>query len=252
MLGLVNTITAVPRVGVSLLVTAPQRAADLWVQTERVVASSAGLIGRLELLLTRVERDVDEVERLLDRARGPNRLDRLTDRADRVLDQTELLLDRAIGRNRVDVLGDRVEATLDAADALVELAQRIGGHAAAVTGRADDVTAGLGRTNGLAQDQVLAVSTIVDECGALLRSLAPLGAETARSLRPSHLEGVVALLDRLPSIVEGLEPALAAVTAVAPELEEVTDRIEDVGQVVDGLPGAGLLRRRGQASAEGA
>lgn len=249
MLGLVHTITAVPRAGFGRLAAAQQRVVDLWEQVEGLVQSASGLLGRLELLLERVERDVDEVERLLDRARGPNRLDVLTARVDLLLDEAELLLDRATSRNRLDALVERVEATLDAAGAAAGLAHRTGEHAAAVAVRAEDVTVALGRTNGRAEDQVLAVSALVEEVAALLRALAPLGAEAARSLRPSHLTGIVALLDRLPNIVEALEPAMEAMTAVAPEIEEVTERIEDVGQVVDGLPGAGLLRRRAQASA---
>ncbi len=250
MVGLMHTVTAVPRAGIARLVATQQRVVDVWAQVEGLVQGAGVLLARLELLVERVERDVDEVERLLDRARGPNRLDVLATRVDLLLDQAELLLDRATSRNRLDALVERVEATLDAAGAAAELAHRTGEHAAAVAVRAEDVTVALGRTNRRAEDQVLAVSTMIEQVGALLRALAPLGAEAARSLRPSHLTGIVALLDRLPSIVDALEPAMEAMTAVAPEIEEVTERIEDVGQVVDGLPGAGLLRRRAQASAE--
>ncbi|MDX6327409.1 MAG: hypothetical protein QOK15_3763 [Nocardioidaceae bacterium] len=55
---------------------------------------------------------------------------------------------------------------------------------------------------------------------------------------------------RARRLVDRLEPALDGMGNLIPQLDGVTDRMDNVGQVVEGLPGAKLLRRRGRARAD--
>ena len=55
------------------------------------------------------------------------------------------------------------------------------------------------------------------------------------------------LLDEVPNLVDRLQPALDGMGKLGPHLQDVTERMDNVGQVVEGLPGAKVLRRRGQA-----
>jgi hypothetical protein len=64
------------------------------------------------------------------------------------------------------------------------------------------------------------------------------------------VRGIAGLLNEVPNLVDRLEPALEGMGNLLPHLNSVTDRVDTVGQVVEGLPGANLLRRRGRAREE--
>jgi ABC-type transporter Mla subunit MlaD len=71
--------------------------------------------------------------------------------------------------------------------------------------------------------------------------------EAARGLRPEQVRSLGRLLDLVPDVLDQIEPALRNLADLAPELEQVTERVDDVGQIIEGLPGAKVLRRRGRA-----
>ena len=60
---------------------------------------------------------------------------------------------------------------------------------------------------------------------------------------------VIALVDRLPTLLEHMEndvlPVLTRLDRVGPDLHELLAVVEDLRRVITGLPGVGLLRRRG-------
>lgn len=152
--------------------------------------------------------------------------------------------------NRADLIAARMEHDLDQLDAVTTQAQRVLEDGRTVVDAAGGVTAAAQGTRELAQEQVDRLRGLLDLYQPLLESLAPLGAEAAGALRPVHLRGVVRLLNELPHLVDQIEPALEGMGSMVPEMREVTDRLDNVGQVVEGLPGAKMFRRRGQAREE--
>lgn len=152
--------------------------------------------------------------------------------------------------NRADLIAARMEHDLDELDSITTHSQGLLHDGRAVADAADEMTAAAGWTRQQAQEQVDRLRRLLDLYQPLLESLAPLGAEAASALRPAHLRGLVTLLDELPNLVDRIEPALDGMKEVGPHIGEMTDRMDNVGQVVEGLPGAKLLRRRGQAREE--
>lgn len=149
--------------------------------------------------------------------------------------------------DRVDHLAERVGRELDEVDDLLDRSRGLLGAAGEVNDIAHQTALGARDTRELAEQQLLRVQALLDLYRPVLEALAPVGREAALMLRPGHLRGLARLLDELPSLVDRIEPTLDSVGDVAPHLEDMTDRLENVGQVVEGLPGAKLLKRRGQA-----
>ncbi|WP_110182053.1 hypothetical protein [Nocardioides solisilvae] len=148
---------------------------------------------------------------------------------------------------RLEVLLDQVEREVVAVADVIARVQPQPELAAAAVDGVRLVTAEAGSTRALADEQVQRLQRMVDDYEGPLRALAPLLVQAARELRPVHLSGVASLLETLPRIVDRLEPALVGLAELAPGIEDVAEKVETVGQVVDGLPGANLLRRRSQA-----
>ena len=63
-----------------------------------------------------------------------------------------------------------------------------------------------------------------------------------------EVDAAIALVDRLPVVLEHLEsdvlPVLKRLDHVGPDLHELLEVVEDLRRVITGLPGVGLLRRR--------
>lgn len=161
----------------------------------------------------------------------------LVRRAGRLLDRVEAVV------GRVEVELSEVELITDSARGLVRRIDEVAEHAAIVSEEAR-------LTRLQAEEQVLRVRHLLDAYQPILESLAPLGREAASLMQVAHVRGLVTLLDELPHLVDKLQPALEGMGQLVPHLEGVTDRMDNVAQVVEGLPGAKTLRRRGQAREE--
>jgi hypothetical protein len=167
----------------------------------------------------------------------PQELARLWSEAERLLGRAGRLLERA------ELLVDRLESQLVEADGLLD-------HGRLVAKRAETVATDVADTRAATEAQVRRVQRIIDRYEPVLERLVPVAAEAAATVRPSHLGGVVTLLEELPSLVDRFEPALASMASLTPEMEEVSERMDNVGEIVEGMPGAKLLRRRGKAREE--
>ena len=169
----------------------------------------------------------------------------------RLLDQTTGLMRRATQlMNRVDLIVARLEHKLDEFDALTAHSDALLEKAGVAAGMTQSVAEEVRNTRELAEQQLQRVQGLLDLYQPILQSLAPMGKEALGTLNPSYLRGIVSLLNELPNWIERVEPALDGMGNLAPHLEGVTNRMDNVGQVVEGLPGAKLLRRRGQAREE--
>ncbi len=142
--------------------------------------------------------------------------------------------------DRADLIAVRAERKLDELDRLTRQSQELLDDGRQVTGSGRELTAAGEGTVESAQEQLTRLRRLLDRYQPALDELAPLVSEAAGALRPLHLHGLIGLLDQLPHLVDRFEPALEGMSAMVPHLDEVTDRVDTVSQVVEGLPGAKL------------
>lgn len=149
--------------------------------------------------------------------------------------------------NRADLIVARFEHKLDEFDELTNRAHGLIDKADLAADATQSVAREVHATREYAEQQVGRLRELLDMYQPLLQRLAPMGDELAAALKPAHVRGIASLLNEIPNLVDRLEPALEGMGNLLPHLDSVTDRVDTVGQVVEGLPGANLLRRRGQA-----
>lgn len=176
--------------------------------------------------------------------RAPEHVAALWDEVNTVVRRASRLL------NRADLIAARMEHELEQLHSIAEDSKQLLHDGRTVAAAAGGTTAAARGTRELAQDQVERLRRMIDLYQPLLESLAPLGAEAANALRPAHLRGLVSLLNELPQLVNQLQPALQAMESMGPDMGEMSERMDNVAQVVEGLPGAKMLRRRGQTREE--
>jgi ABC-type transporter Mla subunit MlaD len=179
-------------------------------------------------------------------------------RAFAVLDAVEALVARING------VVDRIEETLDRTDRVVGEAERVSAAAAGVVGRADQV-AGAAATVVAEADVVArqaagtvetarAAAATADELLAVyepvLRRAAPMAARFVEQLSHEEVTAAIRLVDELPKLREHLTadilPILATLDRVGPDLHDLLDVTRDLKLAVAGIPGLGMLRRRGE------
>jgi hypothetical protein len=148
---------------------------------------------------------------------------------------------------RMEDLLDLTERRLDEVIPTLQRANRVTVEAASLEATVDDIAHAVETTRALADEQVRRATSLMDMYEPILTGIRPVVGQVARALTPAQFNGVLALLEELPNLVDRIEPALVGMAGMVPELEGVTERMENVGLVVEGLPGAKLLKRRGHA-----
>ncbi|MGH8970195.1 MAG: hypothetical protein ACRDV1_09635 [Actinomycetes bacterium] len=155
----------------------------------------------------------------------------------------------------VDAMG-RVERLLDRAEAAVARVETVAtsaGKAVERSHRTLDVAEIAARDAGRAVEGVNGLLDRVDvnltTWEKPLRQLAPAAQRFADTLHPDEVEAAIGLVDRMPAVLDHLEndvlPMMRQLDRVGPDLHEILEIVEDLRRVVTGLPGVGLLRRRG-------
>ena len=158
--------------------------------------------------------------------------------------------------DRVEGLVDRLQALLDAVEATAARAEELSARAGVVAGEADRVL-GLsgavaadarGLVAGAAETQE-AVATLIAAYEPTLSVLQPTLTRLAETVDPREVEAAVALVDRLPPLLDSVDgdilPLLGRLNQMAPDLHAVLEAVDDIRRTVAGLPGVGLLKRRG-------
>ena len=185
-------------------------------------AEAAGVGARLP---GRVEALLDEVTRLLGvLSRVADRVDGLIDRADGIVTEIEGVIVEARG-----ITGGAAE--------VVESARTI-------TTGADDVMTSAGTTSRHAQE-------LLDLYRPMLERAAPLAGKFVDDLAPEEIDAAIALVDELPALAHHMAtdilPILETLDRVGPDLHELLDVTKDLRQAIDGIPGFGFLKRRGES-----
>jgi ABC-type transporter Mla subunit MlaD len=192
-----------------------------------------------------VRRLADVPRRTLELAMGaPDQLAELLQATHVVVTRATRLL------NRADLIVARLEHKLDEFDELTSRAYGLIDKADRAADATQSVVQEVHATREYAEQQIGRMRQLLDTYQPLLQRLAPLGDEVAGALNPAHVRGIARLLNEVPNLVDRLEPALVGMGNLVPHLDSVTERMDTVGQVVEGLPGANMLRRRGQAKEE--
>jgi hypothetical protein len=144
----------------------------------------------------------------------------------------------------------RVEALLDRVEAVVDRADRTTHRSAALLDTAELVTRDASRTVDGAKGVLDRADLGLQAWEPSLRRLAPSLDRFADALHPDEVTAAITLVDRMPLLLDHVEndvlPMLKNLDRVGPDLHEVLEIVEDLRRVITGLPGIGLLRRRGE------
>lgn len=175
---------------------------------------------------------------------GPQQLAEVWDEVANLVRRSSRLLDRA------DLIIARLERKVDEAESLLSSTEMLAAKADGVVTTTEGVTRSVDEVRRQADEEVGRLRRLLDLYQPVLQALAPLGREAAATLDPAQVRGIARLLDEVPQVADYLLPALESMANLAPHMESVTDRMNNVGQVVEGLPGAKRLRKRGQEREE--
>jgi len=218
----------------------------------RLVPRLEGALDRAEVLLERSERAVGRLDAVTNDAAVPvQRLSRVVERADgavgrieEVMSQLEDALQQAnplLDRSRAVVKG--VERTTVRVNAVVT-----GTEAAVVRGNDLLTTAAVAVEQG--QAAVDGVRTATDR----VQDVLPLVERLAAALGVDDVDALVLLLQRLPTLIATLDgevvPLVGELRQVEPELRAMFGIVDEMHDVITGVPGAKrLLRRSGSDDA---
>lgn len=151
-------------------------------------------------------------------------------RAFAVLDGVEALLARING------VVDRIETTLDRTDQVVAEADAVASRAAVTVGTAAEAAA--------------TAAELLAAYEPALRRAAPMTERFVEQLSQEEITAAIHLIDELPKLKEHLTadimPILATLDRVGPDLHNLLDVTRDLKLAVAGIPGLGMLRRRGE------
>lgn len=153
---------------------------------------------------------------------GNERVRELVDLVPRVIamvDRAEVLLGRAEG------LLDRAEDAATRAEEVAEAADRTRARTDEVVARAELL---LGRSEGM-----------VSPLESLAPKALPIIDEIVSDISPAEVRAMKDLMDRLPALITQLD-------AVGPDVHNILDAVQDLSHTMQGLPGMGLIKRRGE------
>ena len=169
------------------------------------------------------------------------------------------LVPRAVdAMTRVEALLDHVEGVVDRTEAVISRVEGVADEAAesnakvrAIVEAAAVVTRDAGRRVDGAGGLVDRMDTVLGTWEPVGRKLAPQAARFADNVSSHDVDAGISLIGRMPIVLEHMDtdllPVLRTLDRVGPDLHELLEVVEDLRRVVTGLPGVGLLRRRGDA-----
>lgn len=116
----------------------------------------------------------------------------------------------------------------------------------------DVVVADTDTTRRAAGEAIDETRTQLGRSAALLAEVAghagsarPLIGRAAEVIEPQHVDGAAQLLDLVPELLDLVLPALRGLSELSPSMNQLGDRLDNIAHIVEGVPGAGRLKRRG-------
>ncbi|MBQ1074727.1 hypothetical protein KBX06_16360 [Micromonospora sp. C31] len=202
---------------------------------------------------------LDSVEALLSRVGGVvDRIDGVVDRIEQTLDRTDRVLTDAEGAVReVAVISTAATAAIDtatevaaAAAVVIGEAEKVSRAAGTVVAQADAVAGRAAGTVGTAAEAAATAAELLTAYEPALRRGAPMANRFVEQLSHEEVTAAIRLVDELPKLKQHLTadilPILATLDRVGPDLHDLLDVTRDLKLAVAGIPGLGMLRRRGE------
>jgi ABC-type transporter Mla subunit MlaD len=147
-------------------------------------------------------------------------------------------------------LVDEAEVLVARVTAVVDTAERATSEAQAVTASAAVVAQESARTSAAAVvvlEQTARTARTVEE---LIIAYEPAARRFVEELSAEEVEAAIRMIDELPRLAHHLNadvlPILATLDRVGPDIHELLGVTRDVRQAILGIPGFGMLRRRGE------
>ncbi|MGW5559039.1 hypothetical protein ACWER9_17675 [Micromonospora sp. NPDC003944] len=185
---------------------------------------------------------LDGVEALLARING------VVDRIETTLDRTDQVLTDAEAAVR------EVAVISAAATTAIDTASEVATAAAVVVAEADRVASRAAETVDTAAQAAATAAELLTAYEPALRRAAPMAGRFVEELSHEEISAAIHLIDELPKLKEHLTadilPILATLDRVGPDLHDLLDVTRDLKLAVAGIPGLGMLRRRGEKLAD--
>ena len=210
-------------------------------------------IGEISRVTAKADTSIGEIERVTGKADySVGEIDRVTDKADHSIGEIERVTGKAdYSIGEIDRVTGKADYSIGEIDRVTDKADHSIGEIERVTHRAESTVT--------AADELLAwARQLVALLDPPVRGSAGPLTRLSEVLTPDLVEMLPGVLRRLPPLVirasDDLFPALEVLQDVTPDvrtLKEVVERLEPVvvelQQTLMGVPGAGLLKRRGSS-----
>ncbi|NYH45336.1 argininosuccinate lyase [Micromonospora jinlongensis] len=199
---------------------------------------------------------LDGVEALLARINGVvDRIETTLDRTDQVLtDAEEAVREVAVISAAATTAIDTATEVATAAAVVVADADRVARTAATVVAKAEGVAGRAAVTVGTATEAAATAAELLAAYEPALRRAAPMAGRFVEQLSHEEVTAAIRLVDELPKLKQHLTadilPILATLDRVGPDLHDLLDVTRDLKLAVAGIPGLGMLRRRGEKLAD--
>ncbi|MEU9506355.1 hypothetical protein AB0D32_08735 [Micromonospora sp. NPDC048170] len=235
------------------------RPAEVVGLTRAALDQALGSAATLAAVPARAFAVLDSVGALLNRVDGVvDRIDGMVDRIERTLDRTDRVLTDAEGAVReVTVISAAATTAIEtatevaaAAAVVVGEAEKVSRAAGAVVAEADAVAGRAAGTVGAAAEAAATAGELLTAYEPALRRAAPMANRFVEQLSHEEVTAAIRLVDELPKLKQHLSadilPILATLDRVGPDLHDLLDVTRDLKLAVAGIPGLGMLRRRGE------
>ncbi|MGQ0467458.1 MAG: hypothetical protein ACT4QG_19345 [Sporichthyaceae bacterium] len=210
-----------PSAAVSLAMRGVGSSVAVGMQLLSLPTRAIGIVERTEVLLTRVEMLVGTVER--------------------VAEDTKAVVAGAKGTVAVTA------ATVAAVEPLLSRSAETIAKAADFAEHGDSLVA---RAGGLISES----ERMLGEARPLFEKALPPARRFVEQLTDREVDAAIAMVDEFPELAARLKndivPILATLDGIAPNVTELVRLTDDVRQAILGIPGFGLLRRRGAEKLE--
>jgi hypothetical protein len=168
-----------------------------------------------------------------------------------LLDGLELLIARLIVvLDRAEELVERVDGVTGSAEGAVRDVRALTAATAAVVAESELVAARVAGVVERAGRTAAATDELMAAYAPALRHAAPLADRFLRQLSPEEVAAAVRLVDELPKLTHHLTtnilPILSTLDRVGPDIHDLLEVTRDLKLAIAGIPGLGMLRRRGE------
>jgi hypothetical protein len=228
-----------PAAVLGLTRTAVDQAVGSAASVAALPARAFGVLGSIETLVARINAVVDRVERTLDRT------DRIVTEAEEAV--TEIAVISAAATAAIE----HATAVAHAAATVVREAEQVASNAGAIVGQTGTIVSRAGATVARAEATAATADELLGAYETTLRKGAPMAHRFVEQLTPEEIDAAIRLVDELPKLTGHLTsdvlPILATLDRVGPDIHDLLEVTRDLKLAVAGIPGLGLLRRRGES-----